>query len=56
MRQLDPYNSHYPTQLSRAFDDDMEVPRKDVEELFKGVLSSPVVKEVAALIEARLGR
>lgn len=56
MRQLDPYNVHYPTQLARAFDGTMEVPQKDVETLFKGLISSPTVKEVAALIEARLGR
>lgn len=56
MRQLDPYNVHYPKQLSRAFDGTMEVPQKDVETLFKGLISSPTVKEVAALIEARLGR
>ncbi len=56
MRQLDPYNVHYPTQLARAFDGTMEVPQEDVETLFKGLISSPTVKEVAALIEARLGR
>ncbi len=56
MRQLDAYDTHYPTQLSRAFDATMEIPQKDVETLFKGLLSSPEVKEVAAFIESRLGR
>ncbi|MDD4778138.1 MAG: hypothetical protein PHV53_07600 [Fermentimonas sp.] len=56
MRKLDPYSSHYPTQLDRAFDGTMEIPQKDVEDLFKGLLSSPQVKEVAAFIESRLGR
>ena len=56
MRQLDPYNVHYPTQLARAFNGTMEVPQKDVETLFTGLISSPTVKEVAAFIEARLGR
>ncbi|MDD3909090.1 MAG: hypothetical protein PHN86_03935, partial [Proteiniphilum sp.] len=46
----------YPTQLARAFDASMEIPQKDVEELFKGLLSSPQVKEVASFIESRLGR
>src|SRR5690606_8632159 len=55
MRQLDPYSPHYPTQLIRAFDGTMEVPQKDVEELFRGLLSSPQVKEVASFIESRLG-
>ena len=54
MRQLDVYNTHYPTQLARAFDQTMEVPQKDVEALFKGLLSSPQVKEVATFIEGRL--
>ncbi|MDR2815947.1 MAG: hypothetical protein LBB62_04515 [Proteiniphilum sp.] len=56
MRRLDPYSSHYPTELVRAFDGTMEVPQKDVEELFRGLLSSPQVKEVASFIESRLGR
>lgn len=56
MKQLDTYSPHYPTELVRAFDETMEIPQKDVEELFKGLLSSPQVKEVAAFIESRLGR
>lgn len=56
MRQLDAYSSDYPTQLVRAFDGTMEIEQKDVEELFRGLLSSPQVKEVAAFIESRLGR
>ena len=56
MKQLDPYSTHYPTQLARAFDGTMEVPQKDVEKLFTDLLSSPIVKEVAAFIESRLGR
>ncbi len=56
MRQLDTYSPDYPTQLVRAFDGTMEVPQKDVEELFRGLLSSPQVKEVASFIESRLGR
>src|SRR5690554_465461 len=56
MRKLDPYSSHYPTQLDRAFNGTMEITQKDVEELFKGLISSPQVKEVAAFIESRLGR
>ena len=56
MRQLDPYNVHYPTQLDRAFDGTMEIPLADVKELFQALVSSPTVKEVAAFIESRLGR
>lgn len=56
MKQLDPYTIHYPTQLDRAFDGTMEVPQKDVERLFTDLLSSSMVKEVAAYIESRLKR
>jgi hypothetical protein len=56
MRQLDAYSPHYPTELARAFDGTMEIPQKDVEELFKRLISSPQVKEVAAFIAKRLGR
>ena len=55
-KQLDPYSVHYPTQLARSFDARMEVPQKDVEKLFTNLVSSPMVKEVAAFIESRLGR
>ena len=56
MKQLDPYSVHYPTQMARSFDARMEVPQKDVEQLFTNLVSSPMVKEVAAFIESRLGR
>lgn len=56
MKGLDAYSPHFPTQLSRAFAETMEIPQKDVEELFKKLLSAPQVKEVAAFIESRLGR
>ena len=56
MRKMDSYSYHYPTQLDRAFDGTMEILKKDVQELFKELLSSPQVKEVAAFIETRLGR
>ena len=56
MRMLDAYSPHYPTQLSRAFDGTMEVTQKEVEELFKELLSSSQVKKVAAFISSRLGR
>lgn len=56
MRQLDAFSPHYPTELDRAFDETMEVPRKDVEALFEALLTSPPVKRVAAFVEQRLGR
>lgn len=56
VRQRDPYSPHYPTQIDRAFDGTMEIPKQDIVDLFEGLVSSPQVKEVAALIESRLGR
>lgn len=56
MRSRDDFSPDYPTQLKRAFDAVMEIPQKDVEQLFVTLLSSPEVKEVAAFIKSRLGR
>jgi len=56
LKAADPYNPFYPTYISRAFDQDMEIPQQDVEELFTSLLSSPVVKETGELISKRLGR
>ena len=55
-QQVDAYSPHFPTALSRNFDATMEIPQKDVENLFKSLLSSPQVKEVAAYIKSKLGR
>ncbi|MDR0332683.1 MAG: hypothetical protein LBI15_04390 [Dysgonamonadaceae bacterium] len=56
MKTLDPYSPSYPTQVIRAFDQVMEIPLQDVETLFRGLLSSPQAREVAALISSRIGR
>ena len=52
----DPYNPFFPTYISRAFDQDMEIPQQDVENLFVALLSSPAVKQTGELISKRLGR
>jgi hypothetical protein len=52
----DPYQPFYPTYISRAFDQDMKIPFKDVEKLFTDLLSSQVVKQEGELISKRLGR
>ena len=52
----DPYNAQYPTFIQRAFDRGMEFSKDDVERIFVEFVSSPQVKEVAALIEKNLGR
>lgn len=55
-REIDAYAPHLPTALARNFDGAMEIPQKDVEILFKSLLSSPEVKKVAEVIKQRLGR
>ncbi len=55
-KKLDPYYPNFPTYSQRQFESNMEIPKKDVERLFTEFISSPQVKEVAALISERLGR
>lgn len=56
LSKADPYSPFYTTYISRSFDQDMEIPEKDVENLFVSLLSSPVVKQTGELISKRLGR
>ena len=53
---LDAYTPQLPNALMRNFNGNMEILQQDVETLFKGLLVSPEVKKVAALIQKRLGR
>lgn len=55
-KAADPYSPTYPTYLQRAFDQQMEVSDKEIEEMFVQLVSSPVVKEVGQIIAQRLGR
>ncbi len=52
----DPYHPNYPTYIERAFDQGLELSQKEVEELFTELVSSPLLKEVGALVSQRLGR
>lgn len=56
LKATDKYCPSYPTYISRAFDQGMEIPQEDVEKLFVEFVSSPQVKEVAKIISKRLGR
>jgi hypothetical protein len=56
LKKADPYNPFYPNYISRAFDQEMEIPQADVENLFIELLSSPAVKQTGELISKRLGR
>lgn len=52
----DVHTPQLPTYLQRAFEGTMEFSQDEVRGMFTKLLSSPQVKEVAGLIEARLGR
>jgi hypothetical protein len=55
-RRTDPYVPTAPTYIARSFDEGREIPEARVRRMFEQVLSSPLVPQVAALIERRLGR
>ncbi|HEX6184394.1 MAG TPA: hypothetical protein VFZ44_10980 [Pyrinomonadaceae bacterium] len=55
-RRVDPYSPTAPTYIARSFDEGREIPEARVRAMFEQVLSSPLVPQVAALIEKRLGR
>ncbi len=53
---IDAYSPNLPNYIERKFDDEMEIPVGDIENIFKSLISNPVLKEVGQLIEKRLGR
>jgi hypothetical protein len=55
-QKIDPFYPRLNTYIKRNFEDDMEIPLKETEELFGQYLSSPEVKKVATIIKKRLGR
>jgi hypothetical protein len=55
-RKVDPYSPTAPTLIARRFDENREIPEARVKQMFEQVLSSPLVPEVARVIEKRLGR
>ena len=55
-KKIDNYFPNYPDYITRSFELDMEIPQKEVEELFIELVSSDQVKKVASLISKRLGR
>jgi hypothetical protein len=52
----DAYYPALPTYSQRAFELSMEIPEQDVEKLFTSLMTSPEIKQVAELIQKRLGR
>lgn len=55
-KQADPYSPTAKTLMDRKFNENREMPEIRVKEILESVLSSPLVKETAQLIEKRLGR
>ena len=55
-RQVDPYSPTAPTLIDRRFNENRELPEERVRAMFGQVLSSPMLGQIAKLIEARLGR
>ena len=55
-RMADPYSPTAPTLIDRRFDEDREIPEDRLKAMLEQVLTSPLVPQVAKLIETRLGR
>jgi hypothetical protein len=55
-KKADPYSPTAPTLIARRFDEDREIPEARVRTMLEQVLTSPLVPQVAKLIEARLKR
>ena len=56
LKAADKYSPFYDTYIKRKFNEEMEIPQPEVEELFTAFVSSPTVRKAAKLIEKRLGR
>lgn len=56
LTRIDPYYADLDTYIKRRFDSRMEIPQQEVEALFREYAASPLLREVARLIEQRLGR
>jgi len=55
-KRADPYSPTAPTLITRRFDEDREIPEVRVKAMLEQVLTSPLVPQIARVIQARLGR
>ncbi len=55
-RKVDPYSPTAPTHIDRSFNEGREIPEARIKAILEQVLSSPLVPQVAKIIESRLGR
>jgi hypothetical protein len=56
VRKADPYSPTAPTHIARSYEEGRQIPEARVKKMLEDVLASPLVKEVAKVIERRLGR
>jgi hypothetical protein len=55
-KRADPYSPTAPTLIARRFDEDREIPEVRVKAMLEQVLTSPLVPQIAKVIQSRLGR
>jgi hypothetical protein len=55
-QKVDPYSPTAPTLIARRFNEDREIPEERVRGMLLEVATSPLVPQVAKLIQTRLGR
>ncbi len=53
---IDAHSPNFPNYIQRKFESEMEIPVEDIEAIFVELVSHPVLKDVASIIEKRLGR
>ena len=56
MQQIDAYRKDAPSHVVRTFNEDLEIPKEEIEALFLQLIQSDEIKAVAQIIRERLGR
>ena len=56
LKSADAYCPQYPTFIQRKFEEEFELPQKEIEDLFVQLVSSPTIRKVGTLISKRLNR
>ena len=56
MQQIDAYRKDAPSHVLRTFNEDLEIPKAEIEALFLQLIQSDEIKAVAQIIRERLGR
>ena len=55
-KKIDEYSPTAPTHIARRFDENREIPEPRVQKMLTDILSSPLIGNIAKIIESRLGR